>query len=208
MTTENKTSEHIDTSRRGFTKLGAAAPVLMTLASRPVFGGGGHGLPAMCLSGMMSGNASHEHELQCRYGWSPGGWANPGGKIAGLPTEDAWLAAGFTHGGGASNDKCPTSGSTVQDMRNDAATIMPPLPAGALAGFLSGSNGSDTLVCVLKPPPNTLDRFCITAYLNAKLLGNYILSPAQVVLMCTGYLDVPGGGSIQDFLDATWNGGL
>ncbi len=53
-------------SRRNFSKLGLGAPVLMTLASRPVYG-------MECLSGILSmGTASHVHQDtgQCTEGMS------------------------------------------------------------------------------------------------------------------------------------------
>lgn len=60
-------------SRRRFVKVGlAATPVLMSVASRPVWGSG------LCsLSGLMSGNASqHTHECTQGYGCTPGFWRN------------------------------------------------------------------------------------------------------------------------------------
>ena len=49
--------------RRQLAKLGFGAPVLATLASRPVFA-------APCLSNMMSGNLSHPNRGNCAKGWS------------------------------------------------------------------------------------------------------------------------------------------
>jgi hypothetical protein len=77
----------VDQSRRKLAKIGATAPVIMTLASKPVFG-------AQCLSQMMSGNTSQQGPDTCVYGWSPGGWKNPNGTVAGYhPAIGAWPAA-------------------------------------------------------------------------------------------------------------------
>lgn len=60
-------SPQVDTSRRRFTRLGAGAPVLMSLASQPVFG-------VNCLSNGMSGNMSSDPDRMngsCEMGYSP-----------------------------------------------------------------------------------------------------------------------------------------
>jgi hypothetical protein len=60
----------VDVRRRAFTRLGATStPVLMTLASRPVFG-------ANCLSNEMSGNLSDPDRGNCSFGLSPGRISN------------------------------------------------------------------------------------------------------------------------------------
>lgn len=60
----------VDVKRRAFTRLGATStPVLMTLASRPVFG-------ANCLSNEMSGNLSDPDRGNCSFGLSPGRISN------------------------------------------------------------------------------------------------------------------------------------
>ncbi len=60
-----KEGELVDQGRRGFTRLGAGAPVLMTLASQPVFG-------INCLSNAMSGNLSDPNRGFCIKGSSVG----------------------------------------------------------------------------------------------------------------------------------------
>lgn len=75
--------------RRQLAKLGFGAPVLASLASRPVFAG-------QCLSNMMSGNLSNPNRGNCAKGWSPGGWGQPGGTINGYRDAVAWSKAGFS----------------------------------------------------------------------------------------------------------------
>ncbi|MEH6570716.1 MAG: hypothetical protein V7709_16670 [Halioglobus sp.] len=68
MTESQGKNQKIDISRRGFTRIGISAPVLMTLVSRPVLG-------ANCMSEMMSGNLSQHGHDSCSAGYSPTAWA-------------------------------------------------------------------------------------------------------------------------------------
>ena len=91
---ENDMNVTVDKSKRKFSKAGLAAPVIMTLASKPVFAVQG-------LSGMMSGNTSnHCHDVKYG-GMSPGFWKTPSGTTD-FPGEDrwdiAWNKAGYTYG--------------------------------------------------------------------------------------------------------------
>lgn len=76
-TEQNKTSNEANSSatksRRSFlTKAVVAAPLLTTIASRPVWAG------QCSLSGNLSNNVSnHDHSIDCNIlGYSPGGWCN------------------------------------------------------------------------------------------------------------------------------------
>ncbi len=201
---QNSHTSTVDVSRRQFSRLGAVTPVLLTLASRPVFGGN-------CLSNMMSGNLSDPDGGQCSYGWSPGGWRNPVGKVNGMKTIDAWEAAGYFYGtilpepekgeedtrpsecvkgnGKTKNNwNCYSDGSVYGDT---------PLPGG----------DPRTLREILQT--NDLKKHCITALLNASLSENvegytYILTIDQVIGLCNGSIPVPGNQSLRSFLDSTW----
>ena len=88
--------DRIDKKRRSFAKTGIAVPVIMTLASRPVFG-------AQCLSEMMSGNLSDPNDGDhCWGGMSPGFWKTPSGAPD-YTTEDgqdwefAWSKTGYSY---------------------------------------------------------------------------------------------------------------
>ncbi len=64
-------------TRRDLTKAGLAAPVILSLLSRPAWGG------AMCYSGLQSGNTSNaKSDSNCSYGRSPGYWKY---KVLGTP---------------------------------------------------------------------------------------------------------------------------
>ena len=122
----------VDKSKRKFSKAGIAVPVIMTLASKPVFA-------VQALSNMVSGAGSNVLPGGClpgdnRYGgMSPGFWKNPTGKtdpfgdictsanpklIDGLPagTIGAWEIAGFTYG------EYDTTGNTQQSTSYDGGT--------------------------------------------------------------------------------------
>lgn len=91
------TAQTVDKSRRSFAKVGAVAPVIMTLASQPVFG-------VQCLSSRMSGNLSNpNHGFNCWGGMSPGFWQTPAGKpyLSTQKSEDwewAWGRTGYSYG--------------------------------------------------------------------------------------------------------------
>ncbi|MET0094009.1 MAG: hypothetical protein ABW120_10770 [Sedimenticola sp.] len=122
----------VDQSRRGFTKAGLAAPVIMSLTSRPVLG------QCVSVSGFMSGNASHPHEC-IGYGCTPGYWKqNPA----------AWTCAGYVPGACMKWDKngnCTGFTSVPGTATEFADVFMRPHPSGylTLMEVLHRSNGND-----------------------------------------------------------------
>ena len=83
--------EAVSRSRRRFTRAGLAAPVVMSLSSRSVWGQIRGGAPAQCLSTQMSGNLSQQNKPpECRLGWPPDAWTNPQGTIDSRNTREAW----------------------------------------------------------------------------------------------------------------------
>ena len=197
---DNHTST-VDESRRQFSRLGAATPVLLTLASRPVFGGN-------CLSNMMSGNLSNPDGGQCSFGWSPGGWRNPKGEVNGMDTLDAWDAAGYYYGelDGNGDQSCFKRGHTTENPRIKNKREC--YSGGSVYGDTPLPGGdSRTLIEILGT--NNIKKHCITALLNASLSENvsnfnYILTVDQVVGLCNGSIPVPGGQSLRSFLNSTW----
>lgn len=198
---QNSHTSTVDVSRRHFSRLGAVTPVLLTLASRPVFGGN-------CLSNMMSGNLSDPDKGQCGPGWSPGGWKNPKGQINGMATLDAWNEAGYFYGvlDGNETRSCfkprhTTENPQIKNKREcySGGSVFgdTPLPGG----------DSRTLIEILGT--NDIKKHCIAALLNASLSENtdgfnYILTVDQVIGLCNGSIPVPGGLSLRSFLDSTW----
>ncbi len=93
----------VDVSRRSFAKVGAIAPVIMTMASKPVFGA------VQCASAMVSTtHTSHSPQYECWGGLSPGFWLTPHGKVNILNGGDvfrAWRRAiGHAVGGSVNNN--------------------------------------------------------------------------------------------------------
>ena len=185
--------------RRQLAKLGFGAPILATLASRPVFAG-------QCLSNMMSGNLSNPNRGNCSKGWSPGGWGQPGGNVHIYSTVGAWAAIGLLYGtlkpGGKANQYSDyTGGATLANF--------PVLNKDAIA--------STTLLreVLTNLQLGQLTRHFVCAYLNAKLsaLGGstftYILTTQQVLEMASGSIGIPAGApgypsNFNTFFDSTW----
>jgi hypothetical protein len=200
----------VDQSRRKLAKIGAAAPVIMTLASRPVFG-------AQCLSQMMSGNMSQQGPGTCATGWSPGGWCNEGGQVNGMPTADAWNAAGFDFGTSECvqwHPQSQTVGHTqfgvCQKYGYAGATKVSATPFSLTTGanIPDGTDPDEITMrqVICDPTIDPVLRHCLAAYLNASLPGlNYILTKDQVLGLCDGSIPLPPGYfSLNSFLDSTW----
>ncbi len=188
-------------TRRRFTKLGIGAPVLMTLASRPVLAGN-------CLSNMLSGNLSDPDRGTCSKGWSPGGWGQPGGMIGNYSTLGAWAKAGFDYGTPKSGctsysdlkkPECYTGGTKLKDSLDLQA--------------LNQGDVDDTLTLreILTEESNSTTRHLVTAYLNASLSANdpdfqYILTKDQVIGLASSDRGkfLPLGYDVKGFLDSTW----
>jgi hypothetical protein len=110
---EIEENQPVDKSRRRAIGAGIAAPVIMTLASKPVFAFQG-------LSNMLSGNTSHAVKNDRFGGMSPGFWkALPGSTPA--PFNDtgsaAWDLTGYKYGnlkwGGSRNKWSDYTGGTL-----------------------------------------------------------------------------------------------
>ncbi len=174
----------VNAKRRRLAKLGFGAPVLMTLASRPVFA-------AQCLSNMMSGNLSQPGRGNCAKGWSPGGWGQLGGQVHTYSTIGAWTAIGLDYNASKMKD---VPGVLNKDN----------VPAGTLL---------KTLLMVPQTGQLTRHFVCayFNAKLSA-LPGStftYILTVQQVLDLATGATLIPVGapgypGDMNTFLDSTW----
>ena len=190
--------------RRRFSKFALGAPVLMTLASRPVLAG------QQCLSNMMSGNTSPGHnQWQCAKGWSPGGWGQPGGNVYRYSTIGAWSAIGLNYGTYAPSN-CP-------DIKKPSENKYQCYGGGSTLANVPGvlnkdSVPSTTLLVDLLCDPGLgqLTRHLVCAYMNAQLsaLGagfTYILTTAQVLGLAVGSIPLPPPYTdMNAFLDSTW----
>lgn len=191
---------NVDQSRRRLARIGVAAPILMSLTSRPALAGN-------CLSNILSGNLSDPDRGSCQCGWSPGGWGQPVGEINGLLTLAAWDTAlaqpdafgvldvagsGCTPQGQPANKwECYTGGVLFNETHLAAVDATDSRPLREVVN----DTGTDK-------------RHCATAYLNARLAEvspnfQYMLTVQQVIDLCNG-APVPGGVSLRSFLDFTW----
>ena len=171
--------------RRQLAKLGLGAPVLATLASRPVFAG-------QCLSNMMSGNLSNPNRGNCAKGWSPGGWGQPGGNVHIYSTIGAWTAIGLDY-------NTATMANVPSILNKDG------VPTTTLL---------KTLLMVPQTGQLTRHFVCayFNAKLSG-LSGStfmYILTTQQVLDMAAGIITIPVGApgypsDFNAFFDSTWN---
>lgn len=185
--------------RRRFARFAFGAPVLLTLASRPVLAG-------QCLSNMMSGNLSDPNRGNCAKGWSPGGWGQPGGQVHTYSTVAAWTAVGLVYGnyqpncGYPNKYECYLGGATLANV--PSVLNKDGVPTNSLL----------RAVLTVEPSAHQLTRHLVCAYLNASLSElsgstfHYILTKQQVVDLASGVIGLPPGyATLQSFLASTWN---
>ncbi|MEZ5529311.1 MAG: hypothetical protein R3E57_05195 [Porticoccaceae bacterium] len=194
-------------SRREFSRLGA--PVLLTLASRPVFGGN-------CLSNMMSGNLSDPDRGECGPGWSPGGWKAPGGS------EPDWSKTPFEYGSYASNNTytkqngsqqaCGANKQNEWECYTGGTTLAQALGYHGLAvpGGLSGVANQTLRQILFENTGGSTGNFAghfVAGLLNASHSGiTYILTPQQLVDIYNdpSLIPEPYTGDFGGFMDSTW----
>ena len=189
--------EGVDLSRRKLAKVGVVAPVIMTLASKPVFG-------AQCLSQMMSGNMSQAGDGSCRAGESFSHWKEPA-------SESDWISALGLLADGTSPYGELTEGVAVENASCSDYV------GGALFGDyfpeVTGEKEMRMLLCedgqsvksVYGGGDDAQIRNWIAAYLNARLWTNYILTPEQVLCFWDGTQSLPPGFTNLDaFFESTY----
>ena len=211
--------QSVDLSRRKLTKVGVAAPVIMTLGSKPVFG-------AQCLSEMMSGNASADVKGSCVWGTSPDGLSKLGGTtVTGESVNTAWgeasLEYAFNYQG---NGKQVYPDGTTYNSSNSQAgydnrLLKKPGDRNKAEDYIGGTLVSElpfTTLYTLGDPPIRLVldhqngyrdqvlRHVLAAYINAWAIDDYVLTPGQVIDLYSGAIPIPGGMELVAFLDTTW----
>lgn len=214
--------QDVDLSRRKLAKIGAAAPVIMTLASKPVFG-------AQCLSQMMSGNASVDVNGSCALGTSPGGLSKlqGGTVVTGVSVKKAWKKAGLEYAVKyvAATSYYDVFDSTTYDDTNsqkgrNMRRLKLPGNKNKAEDYIGGTLVSQLPFTTTYPYSNdppirlVLDhsngymdqdlRHVLAAYINAFAVPNYALTSDQVIGLYKGTIPIPGGLSLVDFLDTTW----
>ncbi len=213
--------QDVDLSRRKLAKIGVATPVIMTLASRPVFG-------AQCLSQMMSGNASADVTGSCALGTNPIELSKLQGEtvVIGVSVDKAWQDAGFMYAAQyeAGKSYLDFDGTTYDDTNSqeghDGRRLKMPGDKNKAEDYIGGTlvsglpAGLDYTGDVNTPIRLVLDhsngyqdqqlRHLLAAYINAYAVPNYALTPTQVIDLATGNIPIPGGLSLVDFLATTW----
>ncbi|MGV6807549.1 MAG: hypothetical protein ACWA5K_06575, partial [bacterium] len=150
-------------------------------------------------------------------------WRNPVGEINGMATLDAWALAlndiplppGSSHPYGSLPDpnnlpigypqSCVKGNGTIKN-KTECYVGGVTLAQTPLAACYGGD--TRPLRQILDEDSGSNLWHCVAAYLNAKLSEKdgsftYILTVDQVVALCCGG-PVPGGWSLNDFLDFTW----
>lgn len=186
-------SSGISKSRRSFTKSGIAAPVIVSLASKPVFG-------AQCLSNTLSINQSHPTSA-CWGGWSPGAWKGPTG--AGNPTQ--WQQAGFNYG----TLKIGKSGTKWTDYQGGSKVNEFIFPSGY--AFPPGITGDTYAREYLNTGSNSdAHLHYMAALLNIRYAAatgqHYIMSYEQFIGLLSGAIPIPAPyASFADYVDANYD---
>ena len=186
----------VNTSRRNFTRLGAAAPVLMTLASRSALG------QDCSPSAMASGNVSHNDISNCVLGISPSAWVSrtvwPGQVERGTYDVSGSFKSRMGRAvacgvGNQGNAQC-YQGTKLGQTR-----------LGGVYGIGHPSREKSLLQCLIEGGNGEL-ACCIAALLNGYDLGtSYSLTEDQLLQMIHGTMPIPGGMGLSEYLQTTWN---
>jgi hypothetical protein len=179
-----------DKRRRRFLKgATAAAPVIMTIASRPAFGV----VTGMeCFSSTLSGNLSHPEKFECAAGFSPGAWKNKPCLWDG--TASGWSDTGYDYGT-CTNPKTPGGPCTKCDEYTGGSTV---------ADAFGGSD-SRPMRQVLCEDNGSLLWHLIAALLNSLAIPEYVFRTDQVIDIYHGVLLADKTEEqIKNILSATW----
>lgn len=178
-----------DARRRRMLKgAAAAAPVIMTVASRPAFGV----VTGMeCFSSTLSGNLSHPQQLQCAAGFSPGAWKNKPCLWDG--TASGWADTGYTYG------TCTNPGNSGNCSRCDQYT------GGTTVAEAFGSGDSRPMRQVLCEDNGSYLWHMIAGLLNSKAIPGYVFTTQQILDIYNGVLlgDMTQD-QIKNVISATW----
>lgn len=164
----------IDESKRKFSRAGLAAPVIMTLASRPVFAAQG-------LSNMISGNAS-----VCR-----------GDNYFGGFTQDYWADASRSQVSWYIATGTGPSGIAYQGI-----TLAQVFGAAGLS-YPSGTVGTDKLFAAVSTSPIVAGYLNLLFYQNNAGTDQYFLTQSQFLELNNGLISVPPAySSFEDLIVA------
>ena len=196
--------EYSEHRRRILKGAAAAAPLMMTIASRPALGWGGGRCQG--ISGHLSGNLSDHKD---KYSYDCGGHGPRYWK------KHDWGGTGCYKGSGdwSSLDKKWDGSYWSKDSKSgsDGTPFHQFSRLSRRRGIFPGRHFQDkTMMEVLssdgRDDPNELGKYTICAYLNAKTVSGYGMTPEEVVkvynqLRTKGYYEVDGHRmSAQEFV--------
>ncbi|MGD2118732.1 MAG: hypothetical protein PVG66_10255 [Chromatiales bacterium] len=207
--------EPVSETRRKLTKAGlVATPIIATLSARRAVAGGGKsggGGNVMCMSQMLSGNASDVKE-SCNLGKSPGYWGQhpdkwycyykPVGSDPIKPVADHDGPFGYSLDCG--DCKKRVYNKWVWDSSKCSGTKFNEVFVGSsesrsIYQILCECNSDQNCTQV----PNNLSFLFCAAILNAYNIQNYVMTASQVVDL---YFDTSTSGADKDaFLNSTWD---
>lgn len=190
-------SSHSSSRRRLLKKAGVVAPVVLTLANRPAWGG-----QMLCWSGFQSGNLSGHNHHSCRDGRSPG-YYKSNVLVGGGP---GW-PAGYDHGCSAGEIKSNGAITTVCKERITSSVIGDGSLQGTKFGEVfvaaSGDLANATLMQVLWLLPGSFAFHAVATFFNAVHEPNdYVFQP-QIVLDIVN--DILSSGSYTDSNGQIWS---
>jgi len=183
-----------------------AAPLMMTVASRPVLGMGARCTPSAWVSGNLS---DHGKELRSCGGRSPGYWKNHDwGGTGCYPGSGEWNKWGDNKWGGSrwgGSKRDDKKRSKYNKSESDGTPFHQFSRSGRRRGIFPGRGYKDkTMMEVLwskgHEDPDKLGAHIIAAYLNAKTIPEYGMTPKQVLDMYNqlerrGYYQPGGAGA-------------
>ncbi len=199
MSKNNKLSDSLPKLGRRRLIKGAvgAAPLLITLASRPAWGGN------VCWSGIQSGNVSGHRNEECVGGRTPGYYmSNVGaGGGPGWPTYDPLQGISIDSG---CADLKPNGSISNEDKRlfsDESATNVPGTTLGQLF-YSAPSNLRDyTLMQILHQKNGSFAWHAIATYFNAHNFPTFIFRPEQALAIIN---DIFAMGYHIDTRGTTW----
>lgn len=224
--------KQVDKSRRAFARAGMAAPVFLTLASRPVLG-------AQCLSQMMSGNASQISDGSCEPGFGIETWSNPNATLLGSDVvarkvvgvgrgifqwdEDTGFSLARIFGTEQGREVFQWAGNRgfifgkfklkpdqlTPDKSDDytgGTTFNEVFPAfGSFDTNYGMTRRSITMREILCEEPGSIKAHFVAAMLNAQYVPNYVLTTRQVLELWSGMSPIAATiTNINEFLESTW----
>jgi len=190
--------DNFEQRRRILKGAAVAAPLMMTVASRPALGMGARCTPSAWVSGNLSDHKEDRHSCG---GKSPGYWKNHDwGGTGCYPGSGEWSKWSGKWGGGSKWNKW----SKDYKSDSDGTPFHEFSRSGRRRGIFPGRfYGDKTMMEVLwskgHEDPHQLGAHIIAAYLNAKTIPDYGMTPREVVNMYdqlrrTGYYRPGSGG--------------